>query len=125
MVTGVTKGFERKLALVGVYGVTTSLVSQRTREIGVRIALGATAARVMRLVLRQSMTAVATGVVIGVAGALALARYLAALLYGVKPQDPATVLVAVIAFSAVALTAALLPARRATRVDPNIAFRAD
>ena len=127
-VTALLTGFAA-LALVlgglGIYGVTASLVAQRTREIGVRIALGATAARVIRLVLRQSMAAVVAGVAIGVAGALALSRYLAALLYGVQPSDALSVFVAVIVFSLVALAAALLPARRATRVDPNVAFRAE
>ncbi|HSA54793.1 MAG TPA: ABC transporter permease [Gemmatimonadaceae bacterium] len=127
-VTALLAGFAA-LALVlgglGVYGVASAMVAQRTREIGVRIALGATAARVTRLVLRQSMTAVAVGAALGVAGALGLSRYLAALLYGVQPRDAATVFAAVLVFAAVGLAAALLPARRATRVDPNVAIRAE
>jgi putative ABC transport system permease protein len=128
LVTALLAGFA-VLALVlgalGIYGVTSSMVAHRTREIGVRIALGATAARVTRMVLRESMTAVGAGAAIGVVTALTLSRYLAALLYGVEPRDTPTMLGAVALLGLVALAAALLPARRATRVDPTVAMRAE
>jgi putative ABC transport system permease protein len=111
------------LGLVGVYGVTSYLVAQRTREVGLRLALGAEPGHVVRMVVRQGMAAAAVGVGAGIVGALAAARLMRSLLYGVGPTDVAT-LVGVTALIALAtLLANWLPARRAARVDPLMALR--
>ena len=113
------------IAAVGVFGVTAYTVSQRTREIGVRIALGAQPGGVVRLVLMQGLRAAVAGAAVGLVGALVLGRAVASLLYGVTPADP-TVFGAVTAvLLAVAVLAAWLPARRAARVDPIIALQAE
>ncbi len=113
------------IAAVGVFGVTAYTVSQRTREIGVRIALGAQTGSVVGLVLRQGTRAAVAGAALGVLGALALGRAVASLLYGVAPADPLVLVSATAALLAVALLAAWLPARRAARVDPIIALQAE
>jgi putative ABC transport system permease protein len=111
------------LACVGIYGIVSYSVSQRTREIGIRMALGARAVDVLRLVLRNGMTLVAAGVAIGVAGALALTRFLTTMLFGVTPTDSSTFVVVSLVLAIVAFIACLVPARRATKVDPLIALR--
>ncbi|HEV8612626.1 MAG TPA: ABC transporter permease [Gemmatimonadales bacterium] len=113
------------LAIVGIYGVVSYSVAQRTREIGVRRALGATPGRVSTLVLRTTLAAVVPGLVAGALLALANSRALGALLYGVSPFDVPTLLMAVGALGAAALLASLVPAWRAVRVDPLIAMRAE
>jgi ABC-type antimicrobial peptide transport system permease subunit len=113
------------LAAVGVYAVTAQAVAQRTREIGVRMAIGARAPDVLGMVLRQEMATVAVGVVAGLAGAVAATRVLAASLYEVGATDPVTFGAVAGLLAVVALLAALLPARRATRVDPMNALRSD
>ncbi|HEX2268654.1 MAG TPA: ABC transporter permease [Pyrinomonadaceae bacterium] len=111
------------LACVGIYGIVSYSVSQRTREIGIRMALGARAADVLRLVLKNGMTLVLSGIVIGIAGALALTRFLATLLFGVTPTDTLTFVVVSLVLIIVALIACLIPARRATKVNPLEALR--
>jgi putative ABC transport system permease protein len=119
---GAIAGF---IAVIGLYGVLSYVVGQRTKEIGVRMALGAQRGAVVRLVLRQGAVIVAVGVAAGVAGAAALTRYLAGMLYGLGTLDVATFAVVAAAFAAVALAAAYLPARRATAIDPLAALRHD
>jgi predicted permease len=111
------------LASVGLYGVMTYSVSRRTREIGIRMALGARGGDVLRLVLVESMTLVAVGMLLGLAAAFAATRLLSGFLYGVSPTDPAAFLGIVLLLALVALAASLIPARRAARVDPMVAFR--
>ena len=111
------------LAVIGVYGVLAFMVSQRTREIGVRMALGATPARVVGLVMRRAMGMVLAGVVLGAGGAWALTRFLAGLLYDVSATDPFAFVSAVAALTLAALVAVFLPARRAAKVDPMVVLR--
>ena len=113
------------LAVTGVYGVTAFSVAQRTREIGVRMALGAQAADVFRLVLAQSLKVIASGVIIGLIGALALTRLMTSLLFGVSPSDPVTFAAISLLLVGVALLACWIPARRATQVDPLAALRCE
>ncbi len=118
-------GLALVLSAVGLYGLISYMVSQRTREIGVRMALGALPSTVRALVLRQSLAVVAPGIAFGVAGALAATRLLAAWLYGVKATDLWTFLAAAAVLGAVTLFASWIPARRAARVHPMAALRCD
>jgi putative ABC transport system permease protein len=113
------------LSLVGIYGVTSYAVAQRYRELGIRLALGATPRDVVRLLVGESLGRVAAGVVVGLAIALVVTRALASMLFGVEPRDGATFVVAALSFAIVALLATWLPARRATRVDPMVTLRAE
>jgi ABC-type antimicrobial peptide transport system permease subunit len=111
------------LAAIGIYGLMAYSVQQRTQEIGIRMALGAEASQVRRMVVWQGMRMVIVGVAIGAAGALGLVRYLAAQLYGVAPRDPVTFGGVAALLTLVALAAAWVPALRASRVAPIEALR--
>ncbi len=111
------------LASVGLYGVLAFTVAERTREIGIRVAVGAQASDIMKLVLGQGLTLTVVGVVAGIAAALAATRLLSGLLYGVTPTDPATFAAIALLLITISLVACLLPARRAMKVDPIVALR--
>ncbi len=111
------------LALVGIYGVISYVTTQRTHEIGIRMALGANPWDVIQMILGQGMFLAGVGIAVGIAGALALTRFLGSLLFEIKPTDPATFIAVVGLLSVVALAACYVPARRATRVDPMVALR--
>jgi predicted permease len=113
------------LAAIGIYGVVSYSVAQRTGEIGVRMALGADAGATRALVIRQAMTVVALGVAAGLAMTFVVSRLIAGLLYGVSQNDPLTLFASAVVLLAVAAAAAAIPAARATRVDPVVALRAD
>jgi ABC-type antimicrobial peptide transport system permease subunit len=111
------------LSSIGIYGVISYLVGQRTQEIGVRIALGARPRDVLRLVLGHSAKMAALGVIIGLAASLVLTRLMIKMLYGVSPSDPLTFIGVAAVLTLVALAASYIPARRAMRVDPIVALR--
>ena len=111
------------LAAIGIYGVMSYSVSQRTHELGIRMALGAERGAVLGLVIRQGMVIASLGIVVGLAGAFALTRLMATQLYSTSPSDPITYAVVAISLAAIALLSTYLPARRATRVDPTTALR--
>ena len=111
------------LAAIGIYGLMAYSVQQRTQEIGVRMALGANPYQVLRMVVLQGMKLNFIGVILGVAASLGLTRLMESMLFGIKPWDPATIIVVVLLLSLVTLLAAYLPARRASRVDPIVALR--
>ena len=111
------------LAAIGLYGVMAYSVAQRTREIGVRVALGAERRDVMRLVLHRSAALSGAGIVLGIGGAAGLTRYLESMLFGLRPLDPATFAAVAVGFAAVAMLASYVPARRAASVDPLVALR--
>jgi putative ABC transport system permease protein len=113
------------LAAVGIYGVIAYSVTQRTQEIGIRMALGAQRGDVLRMVVGQAALLSAAGIACGAGAALGLTRLMVGLLYEVRPADPLTFGAVAVVLAAVALLASYVPARRATRVDPVIALRAE
>ncbi len=113
------------LAAIGIYGVLAYSVVQRTQEIGIRMALGAERRQVLTLVMRRGLVLASIGIVVGLAGAFAGARYLQSMLFGIEARDPGTFATVAVLFALVAMAAAYLPARRATRVDPIVALRVD
>jgi putative ABC transport system permease protein len=122
-VIGSFAGLALILAMIGLYGLISYTVQQRTREIGIRMALGAQPTDVLKLVIGQGVGAVLGGVAIGVVAALALTRLMASLLFGVRPTDPVTFSSVAVLLTAVALAASYIPARRAMRTDPLNALR--
>jgi putative ABC transport system permease protein len=113
------------LSAIGIYGVLAYLVAQRTREIGIRMALGARAADVLRLIICEGMSPVTAGAAVGLGTALLATRAIRSLLFGVTPLDPISFVAAPVILASVALLACYLPARRATRVDPLVALKDD
>jgi putative ABC transport system permease protein len=111
------------LTAVGIYGVMAYAVTQRTHELGLRMALGARSREIMRLVMRQGARIMIIGVVLGVAGALALSRVMANFVFGVQPRDPVTFVFVTAFVALIALLASFIPARRATKVNPMVALR--
>ena len=111
------------LAGLGIYGTISYVVSERTREIGVRLALGAQRGEILGMVLRQGLGLAISGAALGLIGALIVSRLIAGLLYGVRPTDPLTFLGVTLVLTIVALAACYIPARRAMRVDPLVALR--
>jgi len=125
LLLGVFSGVALCLAIVGIYGVLAYVVSRRTPEIGIRMALGADGGRVVRMVVRQGMGMASAGVVIGVVASLGMTRFMQGMLYGVTPSDPATFVSVPLLFGAVALLACWIPAARAARVQPAVALRGE
>ncbi len=120
---GIFAGLAALLAAVGIYSMVSHSVSRRTRELGIRIALGAEPGDVRRLVLRQGMLPVLGGVAIGIAGAFAATRILRSFLFGVKADDPPTFVAVALLLVGIGLLACYVPARRSTRIDPMEALR--
>jgi predicted permease len=116
-------GVALALSAIGIYGMVSFSVAQRRHEIGTRMALGASRGDILGMVIRQGVTLLAIGLVLGIAGALAVARSLASLLYGVRPSDPVSIVTVSLILLSVGLVASYLPARRASRVDPMVALR--
>ena len=122
---GVFAGLALLLATMGIYGVMSQGVAQRTREIGVRLALGAGEAHILRLVIGRALAIAVAGIVVGVLLAIPAMRLLTALLYQVRPGDPGVLAALALLLLLVAVFAAYVPARRATRVDPLATLRAE
>ena len=125
LLLGIASAVTLVLGAVGIYGVVSYVVSLRTREVAVRLALGAQPAQVRRMVSRQAMTVAAVGISIGLVGAVGVTRVLSALLYAVSPTDPASLAAAAVLLAAVAAVASWIPARRAALLDPAQALRRD
>ena len=118
-------GLALGLATIGIYGVIAYLVTQGTRELGIRMALGATPRGILLLILRHGLSVALVGVGAGLAGAFALTRFMRNLLFGIDAADPATFATVSLLLVAVALAASYFPARRAASIDPAVAFRAE
>ena len=123
LLLGLFSGVAFALAAIGVYGVVNHVASQRQREIGIRMALGARRAAVVRLVLTRSLVPIGVGIAAGVLGALGSARFLEALLFRVRPSDPAVLGTIALVLGSAAILASWIPARRAAGVDPLIVLR--
>jgi putative ABC transport system permease protein len=123
MLLGIFAAIALLLTAIGLYGVMAYAVAQRTREIGIRMALGASRGQVLSMVLHRGVILTLSGIGLGVLGALGLARFIAALLYEIPPRDPLTYIAVSVGLGCVALLASYIPALRATRVDPMVALR--
>jgi putative ABC transport system permease protein len=121
----IAAGVGLMLGVIGIYGVTSYIVSQRTAEIGVRLALGADPASVAGMILRQGSLVAGAGIAAGLATAFAASRVIASLLYGISPRDPGVFATATVLLFAIALVACWLPARRAARLSPLEALRSE
>jgi ABC-type antimicrobial peptide transport system permease subunit len=122
---GIAAAVALLLAAIGLYGVVSYVVARRTAEIGIRLALGAGPRQVERAVVRGSLTIVVVGLAVGMGAALVLTRLMRGMLYGVEPTDPMTYLLASFVICGIAVLASYVPARRAARLDPTIALRAE
>jgi ABC-type antimicrobial peptide transport system permease subunit len=122
---GVFAGVALVLAVAGLYGVMSYVVAQRTREIGIRAALGSTAGRTVRLVARHGIVLVGAGIALGFAASCAVTGFMRSMLYGVSPLDATTWAIAALAIVSAGLVAVLVPSLRATRVDPMSAIRTE
>ena len=120
---GAFAGLALLLAAIGTYGVLSYMVTERRREIGIRVALGAARSDVLTQILKQGLQVTALGITIGLAGALAVNRLTASLLFGVQPNDTVTIAFVIATITAVAVVASWLPAWRASRLDPNVVLR--
>jgi ABC-type antimicrobial peptide transport system permease subunit len=120
---GAFAGLALLLAAIGTYGVLSYMVTERRREIGIRVALGATRSHVLTEIIKQGLQVTTLGIIIGLAGALAVNRLMASLLFGVQPTDTMTFALVVATITAVAVVASWLPAWRASRLDPNVVLR--
>jgi ABC-type antimicrobial peptide transport system permease subunit len=125
MLLGVFAGIALGLATIGIYGVMAYLVSQGTRELGIRIALGASSRNILSLVIRQGMVLAVSGVTIGLAAAFVLARLIRSLLFGVEATDPITLAGISLLLAMITLLACYIPAQRAARIDPLISLRCE
>ena len=123
ILVGVFAALALVLAAIGIYGVISYTVAQRTREIGIRMALGANSRQILMLILGGGTRLAALGILLGAAGAFGLTRFIRSFLYGVSPSDPLTFAGISLILAAVALLASYVPARRAIKVDPNTALR--
>jgi ABC-type antimicrobial peptide transport system permease subunit len=122
---GLFAGFALLLATIGIYGVVSYLVTQGTREMGIRLALGASETRILTLVMRQGMLLALAGIAVGLTGGLALARIMRGMLFGISAGDPATYIAVCGSLGLIALVASYIPACRAARVDPNVSLRGE
>jgi ABC-type antimicrobial peptide transport system permease subunit len=120
---GAFAGLALLLAAIGTYGVLSYMVTERRREIGIRVALGATRSHVLTQIMKQGLQVTAIGAAIGLAGALAVNRLIASLLFGVQPTDIVTIAFVISTITAVAVVASWMPAWRASRLDPNVVLR--
>jgi ABC-type antimicrobial peptide transport system permease subunit len=125
LLLAIFSGLAVALAAIGIYGVLAYMVSQGTRELGIRIALGATQRGILSLVVRQGMTLTLSGVAIGLIAAFALTRFMRSLLFGVGATDALTFSAIAVLLTLAALVASAIPARRASRIDPMVSLRAD
>jgi putative ABC transport system permease protein len=123
VLVGFFSGATLLLSAIGLYGLLAYAVSRRTREIGIRIAVGARSTNILQLVIHRGLKLAGLGLLIGVVAALALSRLMGSLLYGVSANDPLSLIIAILVLGLAALLACLLPAFRATRIDPMTALR--